>query len=309
MFSFLLIILCIFILLFLVAFFGSNLYLKPKRITREDSFPQENIDNFFRGFIDSIEKEPFSIINTDGNEIHGEWLFPKSKKLEDLSKVLICCHGFSWNLTGGYKYSHFFLEQGWAVLLYDHQRAGKSQGKHTTMGFLESRDLGQIVSYVLDKKGPKTIIGTHGESMGAATVLEHMTKDSRISFAIADCGYADLSDIIFYQMKSVLHFKSRFILLLLSLVTKMKAGFFLSDVNPAKHIAEAGGVPYTPLMVIHGLSDSYIPSTSAYKIFKEKKGVKHLYLCPEAHHAKSVYTNPENYEKQLKEFLKKINLE
>jgi uncharacterized protein len=63
----------------------------------------------------------------------------------------------------------------------------------TTMGYYEARDLKKVCDYIRAKFSEEIILGTHGESMGAATVMMNAPLDQQLAFVIEDCGYSDLS--------------------------------------------------------------------------------------------------------------------
>lgn len=60
------------------------------------------------------------------------------------------------------------------------------------MGFREKEDLQTVADAVMARLGPNVKIGTHGESMGGATVVQHAAKRgySRL-FLMPDAKHAE----------------------------------------------------------------------------------------------------------------------
>ncbi|MCK7486921.1 MAG: hypothetical protein MZU97_16530 [Bacillus subtilis] len=67
------------------------------------------------------------------------------------------------------------------------------EGKNTTLGACESKDLQLIIRDAFVRFGPSIHVGLYGESMGAAVVLLAQAKEERIKFVIADCSFSDLT--------------------------------------------------------------------------------------------------------------------
>ncbi len=62
-----------------------------------------------------------------------------------------------------------------------------------------------LVDWAFQQLDETGIVGTHGESLGAATTLQHAAIDKRISFAIADCPFSDLTELLKYRFKEDYH--------------------------------------------------------------------------------------------------------
>lgn len=197
-----------------------------------------------------------------------------------------------------------FYKKGFNVFVYDHRFHGKSGGENCTMGYYEKYDLKSCVDWVLNKIGQDSIIGTHGESMGAAIVLLHAAIDNRINFVIADCPYESVKEQFKHRLKIEYKLPSFPIINLASLVTKIKTKAFYGNISPIKII----GSIKTPILFIHGDSDTYIPYSHTVHLFNSKKGIKKLYLAKDANHAGSFLVDKIQYEKVVNEFLSEIGV-
>ena len=247
---------------------------------------------------ESWEKQEILIDSPYGYSLHGYWLpLPGSKK------TVVLVHGITVNLWASIKYVSPFRKRGYNVLMYDHRNHGKSGGNYTTFGNKEKYDLKAMIDWVEKRVGAEGVIGTHGESMGAGTIMQHAAIDKRVQFVIEDCGYADLTELFRYRFQRDFHLRGWLLLPVGSVFSKVIAGFFYSEVKPVREIEDLE----TPIFFIHGVEDTYVPSSHAEELFKaKKKGIKKLWLVPDAKHAESRNQNSEVYDQKIGEFLDEV---
>lgn len=281
----------------------SKIVIQPDKISIEDSLKREIEQNYIKkGYYQSLKREAFQVTTDDGYSLSCELI--KSPKPSD--KYIVFSHGFGFNRVGSIKYLDIFLEENFNIVLYDHRNSGGSEGPYTTMGYFEKEDLKRVIDYLYDRFGNKIFLGTHGESMGAATVLIHCAEDRRVKFVIADCPYSDLKDQLAFRLK-IEHGFPRFpFLYVASFFSKLRAGFYFGQVSPIKVIADHDGLANLPIMFVHGDSDEYIPMEMSKDLFNAKKVSKKLYLAKGADHAISVCVDPERYENEVHDFLANI---
>lgn len=281
-----------------VSFFFSTLITVPRKVEYEKTYRlgvesgEINTEHF-----EKTPKEEWFIDSYHGYKIHGMW-FP----VENSKKAIIIAHGITWSLFGSFKYVKMFHKRGYHVLLCDHRFHGLSGGTHTSFGYYESDDLHAWVDHIYEELGSSAFVGILGESLGAASALQYVKKDPRVSFCIADCAFSDLTELL--KTRLMLDFKIRFypLIYLTSMVTKFRYGWGFEEIKPARDLENTK----TPILFIHGKEDSFIPVNMTLDMYKMKKGLKQLYLVPKAGHAQAFLTDPEGYETKVLEFLKKI---
>lgn len=222
------------------------------------------------------------------------------------NKYIVFCHGYGFNRVGSIKYVDIFLDQGFHVLLYDHRNSGENEKSYTTMGYYEKEDLKLVIDYLYKRFGDDILIGTHGESMGAATVLLHCTEDERVKFVIADCPYSDLKKQLAFRLKVEYHLPAFPFLHIASLIARIKAGFFFGAISPIDAIMKSQGLPHLPILFIHGDEDAYILPYMSQDLYDVKRGYKKLYFAKGADHAISVCTDKKEYSQQIHNFLQDI---
>jgi predicted alpha/beta-fold hydrolase len=215
-------------------------------------------------------------------------------------KIAILCHGLGYAKYSGIKYAKMFFRLGYQVIIYDHRNHGYSGKAHTSMGFYEKYDLKTLVDWCYDRFGEKCIILTHGESMGAATVLMHLGIDRRVNYAIADCAYSDLTQLLCHQLKQYYHLPC-FLIPIESFITYLRAGFWYNEVSPIRVVRHS----LTPVLFIHGKIDNLVPADMTRQMYHNKKRLKAMYLVAGAKHAGSYCKNKEGYEKVVGLFLKR----
>jgi uncharacterized protein len=282
----------------------SSVVVRPRRCTLEEAVQLQVEGGFLKpGEYESLASEPVSILSPYGYTLKGQWFKPEGPPSD---KAVILVHGYAWNRIGSLKYIRLFQERGCHVIIYDHGHSGESGGHLVTMGFREKHDLKAVVDAIIARLGENARIGTHGESMGAATVLLHAAMDSRVRFVIADCPYADLTEQLSYRLKAEYGLPPFPLVNAASLATLLQAGFLFRDVSPLRVLEEKGGLPEIPMMFIHGMMDDYIPPAASEKLHAAKKGYSRLCLMPDARHAQSICAHGDLYEQLVSEFLGEV---
>lgn len=280
-----------------VGTYFSNKVMYPKTLTHEESLERSlKFKRFDTAYLDSFEKEEISVDSHAGYNLYGWWIPTPNAK-----GTMIICHGITCTLYDSIKYMTFFREWGFNILIYDHQNHGESGGTYTAYGFEEKFDLQLMVDFVQGRVSKDHIIGTHGESMGAATVLQHASIDPRISFVIADCSFKSGYDIFKYRLHKDFHLPAFPILEIANLVSQLKIGIPYRKMSPMESIKKTT----TPILLIHGKADKYVPAQHSIEMYEASKdiGYRELYLVEGAGHAKAYETDPETYKQKIKAFI------
>lgn len=218
-------------------------------------------------------------------------------------KTVVMSHGITWSLFGMVKYMDCFYKRGYNVLMYDLRHHGRSGGANTTFGYYEKDDLKSVVDWAFAQLGPHGKVGTFGESLGAATTLQHAAIDPRLSFVSLDCPFADLRRLLIFRMKEDFHLPLPFMVDLASMWCGMLTrGMTVDKVSPI------AGIPniQAPMLFLHGANDTYIPPQHSMDMVKAAQGRAQLYLAPNAGHAEAFWNNQLEYDRIVGEFLARI---
>ncbi|MBB6444775.1 alpha/beta hydrolase [Bacillus benzoevorans] len=216
------------------------------------------------------------------------------------NRYMIFSHGVTENKINSVKYMNLFLERGFNAVLYDHRRHGESGGKTTSYGYYEKFDLKTIVHWLKKEKEPDLLLGIHGESMGAATMLLYagMVEDGA-DFYIADCPFSDFSEQLSYLLKKDMKLPARPLIPVANIFLRIREKYSLRDISPISVIQQIK----KPVLFIHSMEDDYILPQMSKDLYEKKTGPKKLFLAPKGGHAQSLNQNKELYVAAVDEFL------
>ncbi len=291
----------IIVILLLVGFYFATRILYPHTRSHEETYQIEKENGFLAGDRwETLTKEEILIPSSFGYNLFGIYIpSPNSHK------TVVIAHGIAYTLDGSIKYMPLFRKRGFNVLIYDHRHHGKSGGKNTTLGYYEKHDLKAVVDFALQKLGGDGPVGVHGESMGAAIALQYGEIDTRPAFIIADCAFSDLRELLEYRLRHDYHLPGGIFIPLADLFCRVIAGMTLSAVSPQRDVRHY----QTPILLIHGQEDRYVPAEMSKRIYAAKQeGIRHLYIVPDARHADAYIHDPREYENQVEQFLARIGL-
>lgn len=248
---------------------------------------------------DMWEKEAFTVPSRHGYGLKAYYIAaPRPSK-----KYVIIAHGYTYTHHGSVKYAVSMRKQNYNVIMYDEPFHGESGGNHTTLGHYEKDDLETIVTYVIATYGDDIILGLYGESMGAATCLLEQADDDRVDFVIADCGFADLWELMSYQLKEFHHLPPRVFLPGANLFFKLATRADIKEVRPIEAVKQAT----VPIFFVHGEADEYIPQEHSIRMHEACPSKKDLLIIgDQAEHAQSWGKNTAVYEERLFVFLEDV---
>lgn len=304
-----LIILIIIAILVIVFFLATGLYIFKSTVTRElhnieKSYTRYVENNLFdEALYNSASKEDITLKSFDGLNLTSTLIMNENPT----KKFIVLVHGVSICYVGSLKYFDIFYKNGFNVLIVNQRRHGKSEGKYSTYGFYEKYDVNMWIEYLKSRFGNDIILGLHGESMGAGTVMETIPINNSIKFVIEDCGYSNFHELIGFQITHA--YKNKLVrkilrpsLIFANFFMKTKAKFSMKKIVPIDIVASTS----LPMMFIHGKEDYFVPWYMSVDLYKAKtKGYKELYLVEGAKHAEALEVNKILYEKKIMTFIEK----
>ncbi|HHD2585090.1 TPA: alpha/beta hydrolase [Clostridium perfringens] len=304
-----LIILIIIAIIVIVFFLATGLYIFKSTVTRElhdieKSYTRYVENNLFdEALYNSASKEDITLKSFDGLNLTSTLIMNENPT----NKFIVLVHGVSICYVGSLKYFDIFYRNGFNILIVNQRRHGKSEGKYSTYGFYEKYDVNMWIEYLKSRFGNDIILGLHGESMGAGTVMETIPLNDSIKFVIEDCGYSNFHELIGFQITHA--YKNRLVrkilrpsLIFANFFMKTKAKFSMKKIVPIDIVSSTS----LPMMFIHGKEDYFVPWYMAVDLYKAKtKGYKELYLVEGAKHAEALEVNKILYEKKIMTFIEK----
>jgi pimeloyl-ACP methyl ester carboxylesterase len=237
-----------------------------------------------------LQYENVSFKTRDNITINA-WLIPSKKA----NGTIIIGHGYPFN-KGNILPVAIYLYPTYNLLFYDHRYFGESEGKITTVGIKETEDVKAAVKFVKEKYGQKHPISMYGFSLSASAML--LSKET-VKAVIADSPYADLGRMVKHIYWIFGPLKYPFVVTT-NLFARLFFGIYPKDVSPAQAIKNST----VPIFVIHGEKDSQIPVENAYVLKESNPGIE-LWIVPGADHGYAHALTKDEYERKIKEFLKK----
>ena len=292
------------VIFLLIAWKVSGMILHP-RVFAYDVVLDEEVKrgHFTREWFDAnVHLTDFTIRSDFGYDLHlAVWPSEQPPFADGKRRVAVLVHGFTYDLLGQIKYASLFHELGFDCVLYDHRNHGLSGKAPTTMGALEARDLSAVCAWARKRYGEDALLGTLGESMGAATVMLHAKGDPSLAFVVEDCGFCDFYEFLQSFLPARFHIPAFPFLPLASLFFRMKSGVSLRDIRPVEALKNCAHVP---MLFVHGDADELIPHAMMQECYDAKAGEKAQWLVPGAKHADCFRADTEGYRAHLKSFLK-----
>ncbi|RYM05049.1 alpha/beta hydrolase [Sporolactobacillus sp. THM7-7] len=273
------------------------MYIKTRtdeEIAKDETGSHANILSDFQ----KQTKEPFAIESPHGYHIHGFYI---AADPPNQNRFMVFCHGVTLNLFASVKYANLFLKRGFNVILFDERRHGKTGGRTTSYGYYEKDDLAAVVHWIKKRFSDNILLGIHGVSMGAATLLQYagLVEDGA-DFYIADCPYSDISEQMLYLLKRNYPFPKWPIFPLTKLFIRVRDGYNLEVVSPMSAVRNISH----PVLFIHSKNDNFIPSQMTQDLYEKKPDKKQLFIAEKGGHGCAYRENPEAYEGAIDRFLK-----
>lgn len=243
--------------------------------------------------------EEVKIKSFDGLSLSASYYETKKK-----SPVVIFFHGYrsSFERDGSGGFGHL-TESGFNILLVHQRSHGLSEGRSITFGVKERKDCLSWIDYCINRFGKDVKIILMGVSMGSATVLlaSGMNLPANVKGIVGDCGYSSAEKIIKSEIKAI-HMPVGILYWLTKLSAKVFGGFDLGEADVCNAVSKSK----TPILIIHGTQDKFVPYYMAEEIYLSCKGYAKLLKVKDAGHAMSFYQDSALYIKTLDEFLEKV---
>ena len=199
--------------------------------------------------------EEIELETEDGLKL-AAWFIPQATNSTD-SPTLVILHG--WPEDKGRVLSGAApLADQFNLLLFDFRALGRSEGRHSTLGARETRDLRAAVDW-LDERGHQDI-GVWGFSMGGGVALMGAALDDRIRAVVADTSFSRL-DIMARDV-----FRIPVLQHGLALGMRAWSRLFLGiDIRQVAPVDSAANLQ-TPVLIIHLKHDHFVPFDHALRL-------------------------------------------
>jgi pimeloyl-ACP methyl ester carboxylesterase len=232
-------------------------------------------------------------LSSDGLKLRA-WL----AKGDPGKPAAVVIHGLGDSLESYLGHARLFQERGETVLLVDLRGHGASQGKHTTLGGLESHDVRAGMQYLREHDLARGGLILMGHSMGSVAVLLAAADQTDLCAVIVEAPYDTYRNTMTHHARLLYHLPSWVpIIPLAILAAEWRAGFDADDVDA---VAAARRI-HAPLMAIVDGADPRMTVDIVKRVVDAHPGPKRLWVATGVDHVGAIY-HPD-YRKQVLWFL------
>lgn len=236
----------------------------------------------------------------------GKRLFARYYHKSDTAPIVIQLHGYrSMALRDFSNAALECMSLGYNLLLVDERAHGKSEGNIISFGIKERYDALSWVDYSRARFGDEARIFLYGISMGAATALMacEMNLPKCVKGIIADCPFSSPSEII-KKVSRDRGLPSEVLYPFIKLGAIIFGGFNPDASSPVSSVKKTK----IPILLIHGLGDSFVPASMSDKIAAASERVEYVRI-KDAPHALSILYGRELYVSSIKNFIENTEKE
>ena len=268
----------------------------PRRSLLETSIIEEEQLNGIMEFYKESLTSQYKVKTKDDLNLQAYFLKNKVQS----KKYIVMSHGHTYTHHGVLKYAKMMMGYGYNIVLYDQRYHGNSEGKFSSLGYMEKYDLYNVITDTFNRYGKDIYLGTYGESMGSSTVLQEVNLDDRVKFVFSDCGFSNLKDLVCDFFKKMKYLPKWPFMYVGDYIFSIITGSRFSGISPIRAIKDVN----VPIFFAHGKADKYIHYLYSVKLYESYNGPKQLFIGEnDSPHAGSYIKDMVNYESAVREFI------
>jgi fermentation-respiration switch protein FrsA (DUF1100 family) len=277
--------------------------------TNRFHFPDKNDTKTPRDFGMSYENIDF--LSTDGLHLKGWWMPAATGATTGDSTAegtIIYCHGQNRTRVEMLPMAELGHQLGYNGLAFDFRHQGASEGKISSVGYWERRDVDGAVRYALDDRHAARPVVLWGVSLGAAASLMSAAETPAVAAVISDSTFLSFEDtarhhwgLFFRGWPSFPMFNETMALI------RWKAHFKASDFDlrvAVQHINPR------PILFIGVQGDPRMPPDIARTLYSLSNSPdKMLLIVPGTRHGEGFTSGHDQYVQAVAKFLAKVKAE
>ena len=231
----------------------------------------------------------------DGLMLRG-WLM----RGEATKPTIIFGHGLFRSRREGLERGSALNKRGLSVLLFDFRNHGESDGRFTSLGFLERLDVLGAYDFLKEKRERRRFV-LLGVSMGAVAIIHAADAFQQdLEAIIADSPFQSLNETVAHHTGMLALPSFPFADLFVWNFTRITQ-YSAEDLNTLEAL---GRLDEIPVLLIYGKKDRRLPPSGIQNIFDSiPSAKKKLLLFEDAFHGVAYRINPELYVEKVVEFL------
>ena len=211
-------------------------------------------------------------------------------------KWVILVHSYRSDHSMMNEFARIYRDNEYNTLQPDNRAHGSSGGDFIGMGYDDASDILEWIFYIMELD-PHAEIILHGISMGAVALMilsDNTLVPENVKVIIADSGYTSAMEYVRYKLKNIPVIPE-----LMSWFTEKRAGYSLKEASPLEHVRQST----IPILFIHGKKDLTVPVEHAHSLYEAAGCTKELYICEDAGHGESAFTDTEIYWEKVFSFI------
>ena len=194
-----------------------------------------------------------------------------------------------------------FARAGYRCVAFDHRAHGESQGRLTSFGYYEGRDVAAVLDLVKQRwpGQPRVALGI---SMGAAAICFAAQWSRGADAVVLESMYHDILSAFTTRISAGFPRWYGWLSRGIIWVTERRLGVRLEDLTPADHI---GRLAPTPVLLLTGTEDSHASPDDARRLYERCRGPRELLLVPGAGHIDLLEVAGPMYAERVLQFLER----
>jgi len=233
---------------------------------------------------ENIPFRSMDLITDDGIRLFAWYTPPRNGAL------ILLAHGYG-NHRPEWMYA-MFAKKGYGVLAWDARAHGESDGKISTIGYLEVLDVKSALEFASAQPDVRHI-GAWGGSMGGATIIRAAVQLPQIEALVVDSSFSSLNEEIDFLAPYPL----------INPMTKFFMGLYLGvDLDKTSPAALIGKISPRPVFIIQGDGDKVASPDSAQKLFNAAGNPRILWTEENVTHLGMYLNNPCKYQRRVVDF-------
>ena len=168
---------------------------------------------------------------------------------------------------------------GYRCVAFDHRAHGESDGRRTSFGYHEARDVTAVLA-LARRNWPRQALAALGVGMGAAALCFAAGEVRRLGAVVLEGLYPDLGTALLDRLRGA-PYPSWFRQFGQAVVwvTECRLGLRLAEVAPLRHV---GDLAPAPVLLLAGDQDRHAPAPGQQLLFRHCGGPRELHLVPRA---------------------------
>ena len=232
-------------------------------------------------------------LSSDGLKLRA-WL----AKGDPAKPAAIVIHGLGDSLESYLGHARLFQQRRATVLLIDLRGHGASEGTHTTLGGLESRDVGAGMRYLREHDLARSGLILMGHSMGSVAVLLAAADQTDLRAVIVEAPYDTYRNTVTHHARLLYGLPSWVPIIPLAIrAAEWRAGF---DADQVDAVAAARRIR-APLLAIVDGADPRMTVDIVQRVVDAHSGRKRLWVAEGVDHVGAFYHR--NYRAEVSGFL------